>query len=179
MTVDPVIALSLRLALALLFGVAAAHKLRDSQRFEATMRAYRLLHPAIAIPFAKLLPGLEIALALGLLLASTHEAAAAAAALVLTLYSLAIGINLHRGRRSIDCGCFGTSARVPLSGGLLARNLGLITAALASMLPVRPRALVWVDGMTVLTAVVGLALLWAAAQRLAQTEPRLRRIGGR
>ena len=48
---DPVIDATLRTALALLFFVAAGHKLRDLGRFRATLTEYRLL-PAGLVPLA-------------------------------------------------------------------------------------------------------------------------------
>ena len=90
----------------------------------------------------------------------------------------AISVNLARGRREIDCGCFAASARVPLSNWLVVRNAVLIGAACLLLMPVRARTLVWIDGLTVVTTLITLSLLWAAGQRLAQTGPALRQLGG-
>jgi len=38
---------------------------------------------------------------------------------LLALYTLAVVVNLARGRREIDCGCFGPAARQPLSAALV------------------------------------------------------------
>ena len=50
--------------------------------------------------------------AIGTSMATPH--AAAAAALLLALYAGAIGVNLARGRRDIDCGCGGPASRQPI-----------------------------------------------------------------
>jgi uncharacterized membrane protein len=176
--IDPVIELSLRLALALLFAAAAWHKVSDRIRFGATLRAYQLLPSWSLAPFTWLLSTAEALIALGLLLPSTRQAAAFGAGALLLLYAGAIGMNLIRGRRDIDCGCFASSARVPLSNWLVARNAILIVAACLLVLPVRPRSLIWIDALTIATAVITLSLLWAAGQRLANTGPALRRVGG-
>jgi len=176
--IDPVIELSLRLALVLLFIVAAWHKVSDRFRFGATLRAYQLLPPWLLAPFAWLLPMAEASIALGLVVSSTRNAAAFGAGALLFVYAGAIAVNLARGRREIDCGCFASSARVPLSNWLVARNAILIVAVCVLVMPVRPRALVWVDALTIATAVITLSLLWAAGQRLANTGPALRRVGG-
>ena len=176
--IDPVIELTLRAALALLFAAAAWHKASDRDRFAASLDAYALLPAPLVAPSALLLPALECVLAAGLLFAPTRQAAAIASVALLTLYTGAIAANLARGRREIDCGCFASSARVPLSRWLVARNLILIGAAGLLVAPVRSRTLVWVDPFTVVAAVLVLWFLWAAAQGLAQTGPALQRLGG-
>jgi uncharacterized membrane protein YphA (DoxX/SURF4 family) len=178
MTLDPVLSWSLRLALALLFSAAAWHKLADPRRFAATMRAYDLVPEAWALPLGWLFVLVEGTVAVGLVSPPAYQTAAVAAATVLSIYTAAISLNLARGRREIDCGCFASTAKVPLGPGLVLRNLALIAAAVALLLPVRVRAWAWVDGVTVMSAVLAASLLWAAGQRLAQTGPRLRRLGG-
>jgi hypothetical protein len=175
---DPVIELSLCFALALLFAAAAWHKVSDRIRFGAVVRAYNLLPSWLAAPAARLLPLLEVSIAIALLYPPTRQAAALAAVPLLVLYTTAISVNLARGRREIDCGCFAASARVPLSNWLVLRNGVLMVAACALLLPMRTRALIWVDGLTVATALITMSLLWAAGQRLAHTGPNLRRFGG-
>lgn len=176
--IDPVIELTLRAMLALLFATAAYHKVSDRARFAASLGAYALLPARLVSPSAWLLPAIECSLAIGLLYAPTREQSAIASMALLAIYTGAIAVNLARGRREIDCGCFASSARVPLSPWLIARNLVLIAAAALLVAPVRARALVWVDPFTVLAAVLVLWLLSAAAQRLAQTGPELQRLGG-
>ncbi|KPK16995.1 MAG: hypothetical protein AMJ62_02990 [Myxococcales bacterium SG8_38] len=176
--IDPVVALSLRLALSLLFVVAAWHKVSDLRRFTATVRAYELLPEALPSFFARVLPLAEAAIAVGLLYDPTQAAASVAAASILVLYAGAIGINLARGRREIDCGCFASSSPAPLSPWLLTRNLVLATAAGALVWPSRERALLWVDWMTVTATLIVLALLWSAGRRLAGNGLAPTRLGG-
>ena len=176
--IDPVIELSIRFALAFLFAAAAWHKVSDRVRFGAVVRAYDLLPSGRVASAARLLPLLEASIAIGLLYPPSQEAAAIAAMPLLVLYTTAISVNLARGRREIDCGCFAVSARVPLSSWLVLRNVILIVTACALLMPVRTRTLIWVDGLTVVTALTTMSLLWAAGQRLAQTGPVLRRFGG-
>ncbi len=176
--IDPVIELSLRLALALLFAAAAWHKVSDRVRFGATLRAYRLLPPWLVAPVARLLPLAEAAIAIGFLYPLTRQAAVFAAVPLLIVYTVAIAANLARGRREIDCGCFASSARVPLSTWLVVRNVILIVAASVLVMPIRMRTLIWLDALTVPTTLTILSLLWAAGQRLAHTGPALRQLGG-
>src|SRR5437870_1480218 len=128
---DPVIDLTLRTALALLFFVAAGHKLRDLDRFRATLAEYRLL-PAGLVPLAAaLVVAVEVAAAGALLVPGARAAGLVVAAALLALYGAAIAINLARGRRDIDCGCAGPAVRRPITGALVARNAALAALALA------------------------------------------------
>lgn len=178
MTLDPVIAWSLRLGLALLFAAGAWHKLSDRKRFEAAVRAYALLPDQMPWLVSRALPVVETAVAVGLLVPTWQQWASAAAAALLSVYTIAIVVNLARGRREIDCGCFASKSTTPLSSALVARNLGLIAAACALLLPTQPRALIWIDGLTLWTTLVTVTLLWMALQRLSRTGPALRGLGG-
>jgi hypothetical protein len=176
--IDPVIEISIRLALALLFAGAAWHKASNLHRFEAVVRGYHLL-PAPWLPAAsRLLPLVEAVLALGLVYGPSGLVAACGAATLLLIYAAAIAVNIVRGQRDIDCGCFASSSRAPLSPGLVGRNLGLTAASLLTLAPQRARTLVWIDWLTVGMTLIVLSLLWLASQRLAQTAPALRRLRG-
>ncbi len=176
--IDPVMSLSLRWALGLLFAAAAWHKLRDLSGFVSSVRAYRLLPTRWVGRIAWVLSIAEASVALALFHAPAREAAALTALALIALYTFAIAANLALGRRDIDCGCFASSVKVPLSNWLLVRNAGLFLAALVVALPIRPRSLVWVDALTVVATLVTLSLLWAAGRRLAHTGPLLTRLGG-
>lgn len=169
---DTAVQLTARLALAGMFAGAAWHKMRDIGAFAATLRNYRCL-PAALVPAAAVsLAACEGAGAVALLAAPTAGAAMAMALLV--LYSAAIGINLARGRRDIDCGCRGPAQRQPIGEWLLARNAALATAAGLLVLPERLRPLTLLDLFTIGAALAALALLWAAAHRLReQPQPML------
>ncbi len=176
--IDPVVDIVIRGAIASLFAAAAWHKLSDASRFQASLQAYRILPDRTLRPFARLLPVVEGVVAASLLIPMTKSMAAVAGAGLLGVYSAAIGLNLLRGRRHIDCGCFASSTRTPLSATLLGRNFLLVSAALVASLPASPRPLGWVDLFTIASALSALVLLWMATRRLAQTGPALRRAGG-
>lgn len=164
--IDPVVALALRAALALLLAAGALAKLRDLRGFAAAVAGYRLLPAALARPAAAAFVAGELALAAGLWLPPLREASALGAAGLLTLYGVAIAANLARGRRDIDCGCGGPLGRQTLSEGLVVRNLLLAAAALAAALPVAARPLVWLDALTLAASVAAAATLYAAASAL-------------
>jgi hypothetical protein len=170
--VDPAIDLTVRAALALLFLVAAAHKLRDRAAFRATFAEYRILPEAIGT----LVPLAELAVAVLLLVPAASALGEIGAAALLLLYGAAVGVNLARGRRHIDCGCAGPYARRPIGGGIVVRNALLAAAALAALLPVSPRPLAWIDALTVGGAVLALAALYLATDRLMAHAPALARL---
>ena len=169
---DPVLAVVLRGALALLFVVAALHKLRDRDAFRATLDAYALLPSALTAPLARAVPLVELVAALLLVVPRAAAVGASIAVLLLSVYALAMGVNLLRGRRDLDCGCMGPGARSPIGPELLVRNLFLVVAALvAGFAPIHARALVWVDFVTVPLAVAVLAALYAAVERVLALAP--------
>jgi hypothetical protein len=168
--VDPAVDLAVRLALAALFASAAAHKARGLAAFRAAVADYRLLPQALAPAAATALVAAEVAAALSLLV-GPRAAAALAAAGLLALYGVAIAVNLARGRRDIDCGCGGPGARQTLSAGLVWRNALLGAVALTGLFPLTPRALVWIDALTMAGSTLALGALFAATSRLlAQAE---------
>ena len=175
---DPAVLWALRLGLALLFLAAAAHKARNFAGFRAALAGYRLLPARWTGAAAALLLLAEVGTGIALLLPGGVRSAALAAALLLGLYSAAIGINLARGRREIDCGCGGSGSRRPLSDALIARNALLIAVAGACSLSPAGRPLVWLDALTVTGGAAALALLYTALDAALANAPRLRELGG-
>jgi hypothetical protein len=175
---DPVADLTVRGGLALLFAVAAVHKLRDVGVFAATLGEYRMLPGALVRPAAALVVAAELVVAGALLSPAARQIGLAGAAALLLLYAAAIAINLVRGRRHIDCGCAGPAARRPIGSALVVRNLVLAGVALAALPPIAPRALVWLDALTAVAATAALAALYAALDRMLADAPRLARLRG-
>ena len=172
---DPAADLTLRAAFALLFAVAASHKVRDPARFRATLADYRLLPAPFVWPAAMLTIGAELAVAVVLLVSSWRALGPLTAAALLCVYAVAMAINLARGRRHLDCGCAGPAHRQPISGGLVVRNALLAATVLVA---VRPRPLLWVDVLTVTAATATLAALYASLDRLLAQAPALARLRG-
>jgi hypothetical protein len=169
---DPVLAVVLRTALALLLVVAALHKQSSRDAFRATLEAYALLPSGVLGAVARGVPGLELAAAVLLIAPRASAVGAVLAAALFAVYALAMGVNLLRGRRDLDCGCMGPGARSPVGPGLVVRNLVLICAALAAgFVPVHARVLVWVDYLTVPLAVAAVAALYAAVERVLALAP--------
>jgi hypothetical protein len=175
---DPAVDITLRAALALLFLAASAHKLRDLPRFRATLADYRVLPGGLVTAGAGLVAAAEAGVALALAIPAGRVAGFAGAAALLVAYGVAIALNLARGRRDLDCGCAGPAVRRPISGWLVARNALLASTAAAGILPVEPRPLVWVDGLTVLCATAALALLYATFDGVIGQAPAMSRVRG-
>jgi uncharacterized membrane protein YphA (DoxX/SURF4 family) len=116
-----------RLVLAGVFGVAAAAKLAAPDETRATLEEFGLGERAARIA-APVLPLAEAAVAVALLIAPTARVGAIGAAVLLGLFSLAVAVNLARGRRP-DCNCFGTVHSAPIGPATLVRNLVLLAVA--------------------------------------------------
>lgn len=169
---DPVVVWTARLTLAAVFGMAAVLKLRALEEFVGVVHNYRLLPEALVRPVAYLLPPFEGMVAIGLLIEPTRPYAAAGAAVLLVLFTIAMGINLARGRRNIDCGCFASTLKQRLSWGLVGRNAVLLALALSVMpseLPARP--LMWLDVISTVAGSATVVLLYVAFSRLVGLAP--------
>ena len=173
MELDPALGWTLRLFLAALFARALHGKLRAPGEFVAAIRGYQLLPPVLVGVAAAGLLAVEAVIVALLLLPSLAPGAAVAAAGLLLVYAAAIGINLARGRRDIDCGCTGPLRRQSLHELLIGRNL--VYAGLASLaaLPLGARALGWLDFTTIGLALAALAGLALAIDGIAALAPRL------
>ncbi len=112
------------LAVALVFFQAAFAKLRRRELLAGVIANYRLLPAALVSPAALVLPWIELGAALGLATGNARICAPIAMAL-LVVFAAAMGINIARGRREIDCGCGRSDLRQPLSWSLVVRNLAL------------------------------------------------------
>jgi hypothetical protein len=154
-----------RLTIAVIFAFAAFHALREWAVFGGIVEQYRIAPRWLARIAARILPPLELAAAAALVLPRTSSAGAVLGLCLMALFTVAITINLVRGRVSIDCGCGGASGQ-RLSPGLVLRNLvvafGLVVAWLAP-----PNGVV--DGVTtigVIGASLALIALYFAANQL-------------
>jgi hypothetical protein len=81
-------------------------------------------------------------------------------------YGCAIGINLARGRRDLDCGCSLAAGRRPIAAWMLLRNGVLAAAAIAAAFPSMGRPLTWIDMMTIVAGASATALLYASIDAL-------------
>jgi uncharacterized membrane protein YphA (DoxX/SURF4 family)/peroxiredoxin len=166
MAVVGAVALLARAGLAVMFAVAGAAKLANLEASRRSMRDFGV--PALlAGPVGIAVPVLEIAVGLALLPTPIAEIGAAGALALLLGFTLAIGVNLLRGRKP-DCNCFGQLHSKPISAWTFVRNLALsaVAAALvwrggASSDPcalgcLTPDVGLWASGIAGAVAVIGL-----------------------
>lgn len=179
MTLDPIFIIASALAVAVLLASAATHKLRAPGRFAKQLADYQLLPEALVRLIGRVIPLLELLIAFALLVPFSRAIAAVCAAALIALYAAAIGINLWRGRRDIDCGCAGPDQAQPLRPVLLARNAVLVALALlASTTPI-VRDLGFFDGFVTVAASAVALLIYAAADGLLANSPLLLKLIGR
>ena len=176
---DPIFIIASALAIAVLQASAATHKLRAPARFRKQLADYQLLPDVLVRPIARMIPVAELMIAFALLVPAWRVYAALTAAGLMALYAAAIGINLWRGRRDIDCGCAGPDQAQPLRPVLLLRNSALVgLALLASVSPV-VRDLGVFDGFVTVAASAVALLIYAAADGLLANSPLLLKLIGR
>ncbi len=173
---DPIALGTIVGALALVMFSAAWHKLSEPDMFAGSLGAYRLLPPALVAPVARVLPLIEAALGVAILVPLTRAAALVLLAVLLLAYGAAMAINLLRGRSDIDCGCGGASH--PLSWGLVGRNLVLAAAAVLASRPTLERSMDWIDALTLVLGVLAFYALYLMADELLRQASRLARSEG-
>lgn len=117
-----------------MFSSAAYSKFTNRRYFLESLKEYRLLPEPVAGFAASVLVALEALAALLLLTPFSNSLGLLLSGCLLATYGAAIGINLLRGRRYLDCGCHGPAHRKPISSFMVLRNalLIIVLAALFS-----------------------------------------------
>jgi hypothetical protein len=175
---DPTLSHLCAAVLAIIFLMGAGQKLQDMATFTAATEQYRVLPPSLTGLAAWTLVTAELAAAVLLLPLSTRVGGALLAAVVLAVVTMAVVVNLLRGRRAIDCGCGGPEGSQHLSWALVWRNTGLGLLAMAAAITATARAMVWLDQVTVLAGALALYGLYAAVNQLLANQPRLKNLKG-
>jgi hypothetical protein len=157
------------------FIQAGLQKTRYRGQLAGVISNYAIL-PAALVPAASwLLPPVEIAVGIAVLVPSSSAALAAGG--LLALFTIAIVINLARGRSFIDCGCFQAELRQELGWELVWRNGILLAMALyAACFPVRPSF--WIGALAVLFGLVSY-VLYQALNALGANRAALRSLAAR
>lgn len=136
-------AITCRYAVAFILLTAALPKLLARDEFERAVADYALLPPRLVGPVAAWLPRLELTCALLLLLGIAVAPASALASALLAAFSVAVALNLARGRR-IDCGCFSTVAPRRIGWALVAGDL--LLAGMAAAVALADPGVLTLDG---------------------------------
>ncbi|WCR26478.1 hypothetical protein L3476_25150 [Paenibacillus thiaminolyticus] len=109
--------------LAFLFLSTFLHKTLNYREHIRIMNAYHLVPARLIVPSFILFAAAELAIGLTLLLSGITLYHVVSIGSLLSIYTFAIGFNLMRGHRHIDCGCGGILENEQLSWGLVLRNL--------------------------------------------------------
>jgi len=126
-------ALTCRYVVGFVLLAAAIPKLGERREFVRAVRNYGLLPRAFVAPVAAWLPRLELLCALALLLGVAVGFVAGVAAVLLGAFTVAIAVNLVRGRR-IDCGCSGAVAPRQIGWALVVGDVVLAGMAASAAL---------------------------------------------
>jgi hypothetical protein len=178
--IDPLLLQIISLGFALLFFIAAAHKLGSRDHFRASFEAYEIVPASLSGLVTKIIPPLELLLGIGWLFFGLFAIEFKLVTLIsiglLASYTLAIAVNLKRGRNYIDCGCSFSSSNASnadtgsqqISLGLLYRNGLLIVMAIVCTIPASDRSLQLIDIFGLVFSVATLILLYGAFNQLLQ-----------
>lgn len=142
------IGLAARLLLAAVYFISGIVKAADPAQTRVAVKAYQLLPDSLAEMVAAVLPYLEIAVGLILLVGLATRIGAALSALMMVAFLIGVISAAARGL-NIDCGCFGGGGAV--SAGAteytveILRDTGLLIVSLYLM--VRPHSWLSVDSL--------------------------------
>jgi hypothetical protein len=179
MQVDPAIIAVTRAAGAMIFAGSAAMKFAAPNEFRAAVENYRVVPESIAGLVAWTVPTLELAGAAGLVFSLTRDAAAYLLLGLLAIFTAAIVLSLARGRREIDCGCFGPMMRQRLSGWLVVRNIALASMVAATTANPEMRTLLPLDYVTIASGGLALVILYIVLNYLLANAPMIATLGMR
>ena len=138
-----IFALAARLYLAAIFLFACWHKILDPAAFALDIATYQILPLGLVNPLAIVLPWVELAAGLMLLLGFRTRAAALLVAGMMVMFTVAIAIAVAKGL-DMSCGCFASqaSAEDPISWRTVLRDLSwLLLAAYVLIFDRRPLGL--------------------------------------
>lgn len=114
--------LPIQILMFLILTTSCWEKVKDMAAFKQVVTDYELLPKWLVAVAAPLLAAAELVLAVLLLAPLTTVAAAWGVKALLAIYTVAIAVNIVRGRAHINCGCSGFLEKTELSGGLIVRN---------------------------------------------------------
>lgn len=126
-----VLALAARLYLGAIFLLACWHKLIEPSAFALDIATYQILPLALINPMAIVLPWVELAAGLMLMIGFRTRAAALLVAGMMAMFLAAISIALAKGL-NMSCGCFASqgAAEDPISWRTIVRDSGWLLLAL-------------------------------------------------
>ncbi len=133
LTASLILASVCRAFLATLFATSGLKKVFSVRRFLQVVSSYDILPPPVVKPAAISLIFGEIVIAVVLTIGLCPRATAIFAAFLLSLFTIAMATNLIRGRKNLDCGCFGRTG-TKIHWALVARNIVIIVVVCGTLL---------------------------------------------
>lgn len=124
----------LRLFISAILLSSAIGKIKQLRNFSNVVAEYKLLPKRIVRPFAYILPFVEGGIGLFLFVGWYTQVAAGLVILLMLIFTMAIIVNLARGRRDLDCGCSGEFHRDKIGGKVVIRDILLILFSLQLVL---------------------------------------------
>jgi uncharacterized membrane protein YphA (DoxX/SURF4 family) len=109
-----------RLVVGVIFLIAGIDKVAAPGAFADAVRAFHILPSALVLPFAFVVPWLELLVAVYLIGGFMCRFAAGGAVVLLGMFVLALGLAIVTGNTAHPCGCFGSKSNPVvtwLSGG--------------------------------------------------------------
>ena len=119
----------LRVALGLVFLVAAWDKIADPMAFAKIMRNYQILPDALIAGVALVLPWIEVVVGMCLLTGFLSRGASLSATLMMAVFLAAMAWAQHKGI-STQCGCFTVKADDAISVHTFIRDGSILALAL-------------------------------------------------
>lgn len=171
------------IVLGLTFLASSLSKLRDLQGFVLGVFDYQILPPRLAVIYGHILPIVEFACGLAMVLGLWPTTVGLLSVVLLMSFLVAVLINVARGRR-LDCHCFGSRKSEPVGGVVLARlcvylacgalvavgRSGVrLTLGLLNTVPIVLLALSVLTGLYLLSAIPLLWRVWNTKPALGMT----------
>jgi len=120
----------LRVLLSVVFIISSVSKMAQPKRFAATITSFKIIPSTLAQPAAFALIGAEAAIAILLLIGWQTRFFALLYAILMLIFMVAVSLNILRGKKDLDCGCFGAKQRSKVNFKLLLKEFGLFVIAL-------------------------------------------------
>ena len=162
--IDPVLQYWLAGVFALLFACTGVEKMRQLDVVSEQISEYAILPSLLAPVAARLVALLEITTAT-LLITQYYVIGAQLGILMLLIYATAIGVNLTRGRITIDCGCQLQSSN-GISWFLVTRNIAMAGLLTIVVLPGLSRELLWLDFVVIAFGLASATLVYVCTNLL-------------
>lgn len=130
MILSPLLLTVFRVFLGMIFLISSLIKMRDPISFRNNISAYQLISRRWTNFIAYGLIIVEVVLSILLLIGWQSQIVAAFTAILLVIFIVAMGITIRKGKKNLDCGCFGTKYPQKISFKLIFRNFVFLILAL-------------------------------------------------